>query len=209
MLRLLLVLLCSYLALPAFAQWPLQRPRNPDYPGAYESRFLRRSSLTATIGSGWVQGGFDRLGHAGWGEISYAFAVTRALDVGAGVYGSLLCNRAYYDDLGVLITPPDDPKGDNCDRAWAFGQTFMAFARYYPLRGWPAFAQAGGGWSVDGEGPVALLGVGYQYRIIERIAVAGLIRYAALIPSSQTPDWAQKPGGLRVELGLIWHHLDL
>lgn len=185
----------------------LQRPRNPDYPGQYSSKFLRRSSLMVTVGSGFVQDGWSRFARPGLGELSYAYALNRQLDLGAGMYGSLLCNKVYRDENGQLQgNAPDDAEGVQCNRSWSLASTFLALARYYPLEELPLYAQAGLGYALDGQAPVAAFATGYSHRVIERIGITALLRYAALIRTGATPDWTQPAGGLRVEVGLLWHH---
>jgi hypothetical protein len=208
MIRILLLALCLVFGAGSMLEAQhLQRPRNPDYPGQYNSKFLRRSSLMVTVGSGYVQDGWSQFGRIGLGEISYAYAINRDLDLGAGLYGSLLCNKAFYGENGQIRgTAADDPSGERCDRAWAFGSTLMALARYYPLEELPFYAQAALGYALDGQAPVALIGTGYSHRVVERIGITALVRYAAMIRTGATPDWVQPAGGLRLELGLLWHH---
>lgn len=186
------------------AQAQLQRPANPDYPRGYSSKFVRRSAAHATLGSGFLIPDTDRAGHFGLGEIAYAYAITRQLDLGAGIMGSLLCNKAYYDGNGAIVSDPDNPDGTRCDRSW-HPATAQLFARYYPLRGIPAFAQAGAGWSFDGEAPAYSLAGGYFLHLGARFGIVGMLRYAGLVPLPDAPDLVRPAGGLRLEIGAAWN----
>ena len=198
-----LFLVLSLLSVPA-AQAQLQRPANPDYPRGYSSKFMRRSAVHITLGSGFAVPDLERAGHVGLGEIGYGYAITRQLDLGAGVMGSLLCNKAYYDGQGQVVSTPDDPEGRRCDRGW-HPATAQLFARYYPVRGIPAFAQAGAGWSFDGEAPAFSLAGGYFLHLGARFGVLGMLRYAGMAPLGGSPDLVRRAGGLRLELGAAWN----
>lgn len=198
------ILLALACLLSGEAQAQLQRPANPDYPRGYSSRFMRRSAVHVTLGSGFAVPDFERAGHLGLGEIGYGYAITRQLDLGAGVMGSLLCNKAFYDRNGAIVSSPDDPEGERCDRGW-HPSTAQLFARYYPVLGIPAFAQAGAGWSFDGEAPAYSLAGGYFLHLGARFGIVGLLRYAGLIPLGGTPDFVRRAGGFRLELGAAWN----
>jgi hypothetical protein len=202
------MVLLPTLLLVMSAGWaqPLQRPLNPDDPGTYNSKFLRRSSLQITLGSGWIGTGHEKPLGIDIAEIGYAWSFTRAWDVGISAYGSTLCNKVYLNESGLQNLSPDDPEGVRCDRKWRPASTILLTSRYYPVRDYPAFGQIGVGYALDGEAPVWSVSAGYSYRFFERIAVVGLIRYMAPISLSNTPEWLHQPGGLRLELGFLWHH---
>lgn len=197
-----LLALAILMAPEAHAQ--LQRPANPDYPRGYSSRFMRRSAVHATLGSGFLLPDTERFGHVGLGEIAYAYAITRQLDLGAGIMGSLLCNKAYYGPQGNIVSSPGDPEGERCDRSWQ-PSTALLFGRYYPVRGLPAFAQAGAGWSFDGEAPAYSVAGGYFLHLGARFGIVGMLRYAGLVPLGGSPDLVRPAGGLRLELGAAWN----
>lgn len=183
---------------------PLQRPKNPDDPGTYASKTLRRSSLILTVGSGYVNSGPGRIYHPGLGELGYAWSFSRRWDAGVSMYGSLLCNDARRGDSGEVIFEGDDP--NECTEAWSPGRTFMATTRYYPVDDLPVYAQAGVGYAIDASAPAYNFCVGASHRFIERIAVVGLVRWTGIAPLSHTPDFLHPVGGLRVEVGLFWHY---
>lgn len=195
----LAIALCGVLG--SNAQTNLQRPKNPDYPGRGGSSILNRLSATATVGSGWVNGSSDWFGQVGVGEVTVSYALFRFLDLGVSTSGSLLCNEPYEDATNGSITY--NPIADDCDKAWAFGQTFSVMARYFPLSEWPAFAQVNGGYSLDGEAPFASLCLGWGQPVYDRLSVIGQVRYATLI--SPDLDFEIDPGGLRLELGVGWN----
>lgn len=205
-LRIVLLPILLFFALIAARAQPLQRPLNPDDPGTYNSLFLRRSSLQITLGSGWIGTGHEKPLGIDITEIGYAWSFTRAWDVGISAYGSTLCNKVYRNESGLQNLSPDDPEGVRCDRKWRPASTVLLTSRYYPVRGYPAFGQVGVGYAIDGEAPVWSVAAGYSYRFFERIAVVGLIRYMGTFSLSNTPEWLHQPGGLRLELGFLWHH---
>ncbi len=204
--RILLLLCIGFFFVPSIqGQNTLQRPKNPDYPGRYgSSPFLSRLSATATVGSGWVNGNFDRFAEVGLGEITVSYALFRWLDVGLSTSGSLLCNEKIDDNLGGTIPGYIyNPDIDDCDKSWAFGQSFSVMGRYFPLSELPAFAQLNAGYSLDGEAPFVGFCLGWGQPVYDRISVIGQLRYATLIGSDL--DFDLSPGGLRLELGVGWN----
>lgn len=201
-----LTILIFVLSEDLVAQNLLQRPRNPDYPGQYESKFLRRSSLMVAIGSGFMNHTTARPGNIGISEISYAYGLTKQFDLGVGLFGTLLCNDMYYDESNLLFSASGHTDLNRCTQAWNPVGTISLFGRYYPVEDIDAFVHGGAGWALRGEAPALHLGAAYSYRVIERVAILGGVRYATLIPIGSTPDWAVTPGGFRIDVGLIWHH---
>ena len=192
------------IATPLLSQGYPQRPKNPDYPGGYgNSAFFNRISATATVGSGWVNGNFDQFGEIGLGEVSVSYAITRQLDLGLSTSGSMLCNQAYRDESGAIISSTEDPLAEECTEAWTIGQSFSLFARYFPLSELPAFAQANAGYSLDGEAPFLGLVLGWGQPVYDRMSVIGQFRYATLLGSDI--DFVKDPGGFRLELGIGWN----
>ena len=194
-----MVAICTISAMDA--QTTLQRPKNPDYPGGRGSSLVNRLSATATVGSGWINGSSDWFGQVGIGEVTVSYALFRFLDLGVSTSGSLLCNQPFEDVVGGSITY--NPIADDCDKAWAVGETFSVMARYFPLSELPAFAQVNGGYSLDGEAPFASLCLGWGQPVWGRFSVIGQVRYATLI--SPDLEFQIEPGGLRLELGVGWN----
>ncbi len=189
-----------------FSQGPLQRPRNPDYPGSYSSnKLVRRSSLVVSVGTGYFNNNADRISDIGLGEISYSYALSRKLAIGIGLLGSLLCNEAYLDAQGQIVSGIDDPFGEKCNRAWALDATVMALGRYFPFEAIGAFGQVGLGYSIDGKAPAYSAGAGYFQPVYSQLGLYGVLRYANLVPLGNTLDFVQSPGGLRLEVGLGWN----
>ncbi len=200
----LLLCLVGLFAQPLLAQNTLQRPKNPDFPGRYGGGGpLSKLSATATVGSGWINGGASKLGDIGFGEVSVSYAIIRSMDIGVSMGGSLLCNPAFVDQAGAIISTPEDLLGVKCTKSWAMAQTFSVLARYFPLPAYPAFSQLNGGYSLDGEAPFVGIGIGYGQRIISSLSVMAMVKYATLLGSDI--DFVQTPGGLRLELGLAWN----
>lgn len=202
--RYLLLLLMITIGHLCFSQNTLQRPKNPDFPGRYGGGGpLSKISATATVGSGWMNGGASKIGDIGFGEVSVSYAIIRAMDIGISMSGSLLCNPAFTDETGAIISTADDPLGETCTESWALAQTFSVMARYFPLPAYPAFAQVNGGYSLDGEAPFVGLGIGYGQRVYSSLSVLAMARYATFLGSDI--DFVQTPGGFRLELGLAWN----
>lgn len=199
-----LLCLIGFFAQPLVAQNTLQRPKNPDFPGRYGGGGpISKISATATIGSGWINGGASKFGNVGFGELSVSYAILRAMDIGISMGGSLLCNPAFIDDAGSIVSTFEDPLGVKCTESWAMAQTFSVMARYFPLPAYPAFAQVNGGYSLDGEAPCVGLGIGYGQRVYSSLSVVAMARYATLLGSDI--EFVQTPGGFRLELGLAWN----
>ncbi|MBP6185761.1 MAG: hypothetical protein KA479_12530 [Saprospiraceae bacterium] len=197
---------CLILHAELYSQGPLQRPRNPDYPGANSSnKLVRRSSFVASIGSGYLSGNTDHIGNIGLGEISYSYALSRKLAVGVGLLGSMLCNEAYFNEQGQIVSNSDDLLGEDCDRAWALDATIMALGRYFPFSSIGTFGQIGLGYSLDGQAPAYSIGAGYFQPVYSQLGLFGVVRYANIIPLSNTPDFVQSTGGLKLEIGLGWN----
>lgn len=199
-----LLCLIGFFAQPLVAQNTLQRPKNPDFPGRYGGGGpLSKISATATVGSGWMNGGASEIADIGIGEVSVSYAIIRSMDIGVSMSGSLLCNPAFTDENGAIISTIDDPLGEKCTESWALAQTFSVMARYFPLPAYPAFAQVNGGYSLDGEAPFVGLSIGYGQRVYSSLSVLLMARYATLLGSDI--DFVQTPGGFRLELGLAWN----
>lgn len=207
LLRFALIISCLFVLFSeAMCQGPLQQPRNPDYPGSYsQNKLVRRSSAMVTVGTGYLNANTAHIGHIGLGEISYAYALSRKLAVGAGLLGSLLCNEAYFDSKGQIVSTATDPLGEKCNRAWAIDGTIMAWGRYFPFEYLGAFGQVGLGYSLDGQAPAYSGAVGYFQPVYSQFGLVGLLRYANLLPLNNTPDFVQPTGGLRLELGIGWN----
>ena len=202
--RFLWLLLLVSMSFMLQAQNVLQRPKNPDFPGRNGGGgFLSKLSATATVGSGWMNGGASGIGDIGIGEVTVSYALIRAMDVGVSAGGSLLCNPAFIDESGAIVSTVEDPLGTECTESWAIAQTFSVLARYFPLPAYPAFAQFNGGYSLDGEAPFVGISVGYGQRVYSSLSVVALARYATLLGSEI--DFVQTPGGFRLELGLAWN----
>jgi hypothetical protein len=197
----LLLVLSSVCVLEA---QPLQRPRNPDDPGTYSSKVMRRSSLILTVGSGYVNGGPGKIYRPGLGELGYAWSFTRRWDAGLSMYGSLMCNEAERQADGSIRYEGAD--ADECTGAWIPGRTLMATGRYYPVDDLAIYAQGGAGYALDASAPAYTVCIGGSHRFVERIAIVGLVRWSGLVPLSTTPDWLHPAGGLRLEVGLFWHY---
>ncbi|MBK7344144.1 MAG: hypothetical protein IPJ06_14280 [Saprospiraceae bacterium] len=169
--------------LPVQAQNLLQRPKNPDFPGRYGGGgILSKLSATATVGSGWMNGGASEIGDIGIGEVTVSYALIRAMDVGVSAGGSLLCNPAFIDESGAIVSTVEDPLGTECTESWAIAQTFSVLARYFPLPAYPAFAQFNGGYS-RWEAPFVGISVGYGQRVYSSLSVVAPARYATLLGS--------------------------
>lgn len=207
LLRFALLIGClCVLSFEAISQGPLQQPRNPDYPGSYSrNKLVRRSSAMVTVGSGYLNANTAHIGQIGLGEISYAYALSRKLAVGAGLLGSILCNEAYFDSHGQIVSTTNNPLGENCNRAWAIDGTIMLWGRYFPFEYLGAFGQAGLGYSLDGLAPAYSAAVGYFQPVYSLLGLVGILRYANLIKVNSTPDFVQPVGGLRLELGVGWN----